>query len=77
MKKLSNFEKYCISLELGRDTSYIDDFINNNLQNINIDTLIKTLEYFKMDKEKFYTVLNTVKKDFGSESIFYSKFEVL
>ncbi len=56
MKKLSNFEKYCISLELGRDTSYIDDFINNNLQNINIDTLIKTLEYFKMDKEKFYTV---------------------
>lgn len=77
MKKLSNFEKYCISLELGRDTSYIDDFINNNLQNINIDTLLKTLEYFNMDKKNFYTVLNTVKKDFGSESIFYSKFEVL
>ncbi len=77
MKKLSNIERYCISLELGRDTSYIDSFISNMLQNINIDTLLKTLEYFNMKAEKFYNILNIIKRDFSSESMFYSHLEVI
>jgi len=75
MKQLSQIEKYYISLELGRDTSYIDSFINGTLQNINIDTLLKTLEYFNMQDEKFYNILNIIKRDFGNESMRYSYLE--
>ena len=76
MKELSQIERYCTSLELGRDTSYIDSFINGTLQNIPLDTLLKTLEYFDMKNEKFYNVLNIIKKDFSTDSINSSNFEV-
>lgn len=76
MKQLSQLERYCISLELGRDTSYIDSFINNTLQNINIDTLLKTLEYFNMQDEKFYNILNIIKRDFSYDSMRFSTIEI-
>ena len=75
MAKLSQLERYCTSLELGRDTSYIDSFINNTLQNINIDTLLRTLEYFDMKDYKFYEILNIIKRDFSYESMIYSNME--
>lgn len=77
MKKLSQIERYCTSLELGRDTSYIDSFISGTLQNINIDTLLKTLEFFSMKDYTFYNVLNILKRDFSNESMRYSNFEVI
>lgn len=75
MKQLSQIERYCTSLELGRDTSYIDSFINNTLQNITLDTLLKTLEYFDMKEYKFYNILNIIKIDFSNESMYFSNLE--
>ncbi len=77
MKKLSQLERYCISLELGRDTSYIDSFINNTLQGISIDTLLQTLEYFNMKDYEFYNVLNIIKRDFSYDSIRFSNYKCL
>lgn len=72
MKKLTETEQKYISLELGRDTTYIQDFISGELRNISIDTLLKTLKYFKMENEKFYYVLTLIKNDFSAYSITYS-----
>ncbi len=72
MKKLNETEQMYISLELGRDTTYIQDFISGKLKNISIDTLLKTLKYFKMENEKFYHILECIKKDFSAYSITYS-----
>lgn len=77
MKKLSQLERYCVSLELGRDTSYIDSFINNTLQGISIDTLLQTLEYFNMKDYKFYNILNIIKKDFSYDSMRFSYYECI
>lgn len=77
MKKLSQLERYCISLELGRDTSYIDSFINNTLQGISIDTLLQTLEYFNMKDYEFYNVLNIIKRDFSYDSMRFSYYECI
>ncbi len=72
MKKLNEIEQKCTSLELGRDTTYIQNFINGDLYNISIDTLLKTLEYFKMKNEKLYNILKLIKDDFSAYSITYS-----
>lgn len=77
MKKLSQLERYCISLELGRDTSYIDSFINNTLQGISLDTLLQTLEYFNMKDYKFYNILNIIKRDFSYDSMRFSYYECI
>lgn len=77
MKKLSQLERYCVSLELGRDTSYIDSFINNTLQGISLDTLLQTLEYFNMKDYKFYNILNIIKKDFSYDSMRFSYYECI
>lgn len=69
MKKLSNIEKYTTSLELGEDTSYIPNFINGTLQNIHIDTLLKTLEYFEMKDSKFYDTLLLITKNLDKETL--------
>lgn len=72
MQKLNVIEKQCISLELGRDTTYIQEFINGTLHNISINTLLKTLEYFKMENEEFYNILKLIREDFSGYSIEYS-----
>lgn len=77
MKKLSQLERYCVSLELGRDTSYIDSFINNTLQGISLDTLLQTLEYFNMKDYKFYNILNIIKRDFSYDSMRFSYYECI
>lgn len=69
MKKLSKIERYCTSLELGKDTSYIDDFIVDNLQDIRLDILLKTLTYFKMNDNKFYNILLKMKNSLSSETL--------
>lgn len=69
MKKLSKIERYCISLELGKDTLYIDNFIENNLQDIRLDILLKTLTYFKMNDNKFYNILLKMKNSLSSETL--------
>ena len=68
MKNLSKIERYCTSLELGKDTSYIDDFIEDNLQNIRLDILLKTLTSFKMNDNKFYSILSKMKNSLSSET---------
>ena len=72
MQKLDILERQCISLELGRDTQYIQEFINGTLRNISINTLIKTFEYFKMENEEFYNILKLIINDFSGYSIQYS-----
>lgn len=72
MKRLNQIEQYCTSLELGRETTYIQDFINDNLRNISIETFLKTLEYFNMQEEKLYYVLKLIKDDFSAYSIILS-----
>lgn len=72
MKKLNEIEQKCTSLELGKDTTYIQYFISGKLRNISIDTLLKTLEYFKMEKENLYNILKLIKDDFSANSITYS-----
>lgn len=72
MQELNESEQKYISLELGRDTTYIQDFISGELRNISIDTLLKTLEYFKMENEDFYHILKLIKNDFSAHSITYS-----
>lgn len=72
MQKLDILERQCISLELGRDTQYIQEFISGTLHNISINTLIKTFEYFKMENEKFYNILKFIIDDFSGYSIKYS-----
>ena len=72
MQELNEIEQKYISLELGRDTTYIQDFISGELRNISIDTLLKTLEYFKMENENFYHILKLIKDDFSAHSITYS-----
>lgn len=77
MKKLSKIERYCLSLELGRDTLYIQNFIDDKLQNINIDTILKTLKYFNMQDYKIYDILLQVKSHLSKESMEFSYVEIV
>ena len=72
MKNLSNIEKYCLSLELGRETTYINNFINNTLQNVSIDTVLRTLDYFKMNNYQVYNILLKLKNHLSKESFKFS-----
>ena len=67
MKKLSLIEQYCLSLDLGENTSYIPDFINGNLQNIYIDTFKKTLKHFNIINEQLNDILEIVMKNIDKE----------
>lgn len=69
MKKLSKIERYTLSLDFGEPTSYIPSFINGTLQNIHIDTLLKTLNYFGMGNSKFYNKLLEITKNLDKESL--------
>ena len=69
MKKLSKIERYTLSLDFGEPTSYIPSFINGTLQNIHIDTLLKTLNYFEMGNSKFYNKLLEITKNLDKESL--------
>ena len=69
MKKLSEIERYYTSLELGKETTYINDFINDKLQNINLRTMMKTLEYFKNDNTSMYQILAKMKNNFSYETL--------
>ncbi len=77
LNNLSILEKYCTSLELGKDTLYINNIINGKLQNIHIETMIKTLQYFNMDNSKFYNLLLNIKNELITETVSHNSIEVL
>lgn len=77
LKSLSIIERYCTALELGQDTLYIQNIINGTLQNIHIETMIKTLQYFKMDNGKFYNLLLEIKNQLTAETIKFNSAEAL
>ena len=75
MKKLSKIERYTLSLDLGEPTSYIPSFIDGTLQNVHIDTLLKTIKYFEMENNGFYNRLLETVQNLDKES--FTEIEVL
>lgn len=63
ISNLTNLEKWISSLEIGKETSWLDDLINNKIKYISIKTLIKLLEFLELDSTDLYYFAKQIEKN--------------
>lgn len=57
LSKLSEEERKYKSLELGRETDFIEKMIKNNIKHITYEELIKILDYLELNDTDFYFII--------------------
>ncbi len=54
ISNLTDLEKWIISLDIGKETSWLDDLIHNKVNYISVRTLIKLLEFLELEDTDLY-----------------------
>ena len=64
--ELSSIEKKCISLELGKETGFIEDVLEGNIEYITLETLLKIIDKVKELKNTDFEYL--IKRDIEEQN---------
>lgn len=59
--KLSKEDRQCISLDLGKESSFIDDFLQNKIEYITFETLLNITKYLNLIDTDYGIILNELK----------------
>lgn len=57
-KNMSEFQKKCVSLEIGKETGFIADVLNDKISYVTLETIQKILRYLNLQNSDMYYFIN-------------------
>ena len=61
---LSDFQRKCVSLDIGKPTNFIEDVLNSNEIYVTLETILKILEYLNLkDSDMYYLISNKARNE--------------
>lgn len=61
-KSLSYLERKCTSLDLGKETCFIDDLLNNRIEFITIENMLNILKYLDLGNSDIYYIIELISR---------------
>ena len=62
-KCLSNIDKKCLSLDLGKETAFVDNILQENIEYLSFETIFKIIKYLNIEDTDFYNWIQEMYKN--------------
>ena len=70
-KNMSEFQKKCVSLEIGKETGFIADVLNDKISYVTLETIQKILRYLNLqDSDMYYFINKRIQKKSPSFDVY-------